>query len=198
MTWENPDTSTSYLLSLQLRRIIFSNRRHYSHVAGYNALIALDRDLIGLDCDEVYPNLYIADKRTAQDIDYLLLLGVTHILNVAQQDIQTAIRYRSHNINYMGIPMQDDIGFQISLYFYITAGYIDRAIKDGGKVLVNCFRGVSRSGAIALSYLMIKHGIGASLALRIILQKRHISPNDGFLNQLSVLDNVLFPSTLLI
>lgn len=51
--------------------------------------------------------------------------------------------------------------------------------------------GMSRSSTIAIAYLMIKTGMPAGMALRMCRQNRDIRPNDGFLQQLSDLDNRL-------
>ncbi|XP_026462920.1 dual specificity phosphatase DUPD1-like [Ctenocephalides felis] len=40
--------------------------------------------ITGVDCDEVYPRLYIGDAESARCKDYLKLLGITHVLNTAE------------------------------------------------------------------------------------------------------------------
>lgn len=51
--------------------------------------------------------------------------------------------------------------------------------------------GMSRSGAIVLSYLMIKRGMSVMDAVKLVRDKREIFPNDGFLKQLCELDQQL-------
>ena len=57
-------------------------------------------------------------------------------------------------------------------------------MKSGGKVLVNCWQGASRSATIVLAYLVRCEGIHLPEALRLLRAKRDVRPNDGFLVQL--------------
>ena len=38
----------------------------------------------GVDCDEVYPNIYIGDEASARNIGFLQKMGITHVLNTAE------------------------------------------------------------------------------------------------------------------
>ena len=76
-------------------------------------------------------------------------------------------------------------------------------------MLVNCQKGVSRSSAAVLAYLMLRHNMtavaalvqvtGSPLCCRVatlapvlqVRQHRDVRPNDGFLRQLAELDNKL-------
>lgn len=60
-----------------------------------------------------------------------------------------------------------------------------------GKVLVHCARGISRSAAFALAYLMIKERLTLVEAVEAVRRHRNILPNIGFLNQLRQLDRSL-------
>ena len=40
-----------------------------------------------MDCDEVFPGIIIGSGRTAKDLKYLDKLGVTHVLNAAENDV---------------------------------------------------------------------------------------------------------------
>ena len=58
-----------------------------------------------------------------------------------------------------------------------------------GKVMVHCYMGMSRSGIFPLAYLVLKCGMSACDAMACIRRRRNIHPNDGFIEQLAVLDN---------
>jgi len=60
-----------------------------------------------------------------------------------------------------------------------------------GKVLVHCEKGYSRSPTVVLIYLALKVHMRIPMALKMCCSQRNICPNDGFLNQLSMLDNCM-------
>lgn len=87
--------------------------------------------------------------------------------------------------------MEDQPSTDISRYFYIASKFIENGINSGGKVLVHCMVGMSRSATCVLAYLMIAKRMTAAEAVRTVRMHRDIRPNDGFLNQLAELDNKL-------
>ena len=56
----------------------------------------------------------------------------------------------------------DTPSFDIALKFIECCDYIDGALKQkpSGKVLIHCFKGQSRACTIAMSYLMLRRGLG--------------------------------------
>lgn len=49
--------------------------------------------------------------------------------------------------------------------------------------------GISRSATITIAYLMIKKGLRAKEAVEKVKKARDVRPNNGFLEQLTQLDN---------
>ncbi|KAJ1144451.1 hypothetical protein NDU88_010750 [Pleurodeles waltl] len=68
---------------------------------------------------------------------------------------------------------------------------MERASMLEGKVLVHCFKGKSRSATLVLAYLMIYQNMTLLDALVTVSAKRHIGPNEGFLQDLRHLDKKL-------
>lgn len=66
-----------------------------------------------------------------------------------------------------------------------------RSLSHVGKVLVHCARGISRSAALVLAYLMLREGLTLVEAVEAVRSHRNILPNAGFLKQLSQLDSAL-------
>ncbi|XP_076161562.1 dual specificity phosphatase 29 isoform X3 [Ptiloglossa arizonensis] len=126
-----------------------------------------------IDCDEVYPGIYIGDVATAKNKLYLNKLGITHLLNCAAGQ-------------GFGFANTD-----ISKYFYTAAEFIDEAVSTGGKAFVHCMVGMSRSATCVLAYLMIKKEMLAVDAIQTVRKNRCIQPNMGFIRQLAQLDNQL-------
>lgn len=93
--------------------------------------------------------------------------------------------------SYMGFALSDTPTTDISRYFYIAAKFIENGVNSGGRVLVHCLVGVSRSATLAIAYLMISRKMTAQEAIRAVRMNRDIHPNDGFLSQMADLDNEL-------
>ncbi|CAG2223779.1 DUSP3 [Mytilus edulis] len=143
--------------------------------------------------DEVYPNLYL--ERTLSRVG-LRNLGITHLLNVAQGNSKyhvngNDVMYHKVNIEYLGLEATDQMNFDLSIYFEEGANFIEKGLKSGGKVMVNCKQGVSRSATLVLAYLMIKCHMTAQEAVRTVRAKREIDPNEGFLQQICDLNETL-------
>ena len=73
--------------------------------------------------------------------------------------------YKPFNIKYKGLKLLDVSQANISIHFTEISDFIDEGLSSGGKVLVNCQKGVSRSSAAVLAYLMLRHNMTAVDAL---------------------------------
>ena len=66
-----------------------------------------------------------------------------------------------------------------------TKDFIDSCFASGGKVLVHCNDGMSRSASLVIAYLMQKYGLDFKAALTHVQSRRFcVQPNDGFEQQL--------------
>ncbi|XP_068232661.1 dual specificity phosphatase 29-like [Palaemon carinicauda] len=151
---------------------------------------------LGVCMDECYSNLYIGDIGAAKDKAYLQKVGITHVLNTAQGNKFATVDtdeeyYKDAGIKYLGMRLLDVPTANISQFFTAGANFIEDALSSGGKVLVHCFMGISRSATIACAFLMLKRDMCALEALTTLRKNRAIFPNEGFLRQLSELDNDL-------
>ncbi|XP_012160168.1 dual specificity phosphatase DUPD1 isoform X3 [Ceratitis capitata] len=184
-------TSSDQTTGRQLQRVL-----HYS-VAPCRSFPGLRRTECSfheVDCDEVYPGIFIGDVASAKNKSFLRMMGITHVLNAAEGcrygQVDTGHSYYRDmpSIRYMGFPMVDAPTTDISRYFYVAAKFIDSAISSGGKILVHCLVGMSRSATCVLAYLMICRKMSAADAIRKVRMRREIRPNEGFLQQLADLD----------
>ncbi|XP_036000410.1 dual specificity protein phosphatase 26-like [Fundulus heteroclitus] len=169
------DLSSPGLAVFELERLLFTGKAIISHA------------------DEVWPRLYVGDQQSAENLADLSKHCFTHILNAAQSrgggqpDI-----YEGMNITYMGIEAHDSCSYDMSINFQAAADFIHRGLSRGGKVLVHCHVGVSRSATLVLAYLMLKHKLTLVEAICAVKDNRGVIPNRGFLRQLIKLDKQLF------
>lgn len=69
----------------------------------------------------------------------------------------------------------------ISIHFTEISDFIDEGLSSGGKVLVNCQKGVSRSSAAVLAYLMLRHNMTAVDALiEVNIEMQRVENSKGF------------------
>ncbi|NXG72187.1 DUS27 phosphatase, partial [Baryphthengus martii] len=144
--------------------------------------------------DEVWPNVFIAEKSVAVNKSRLKRLGITHVLNAAHgTGVYTGPGfYNGLNIQYLGIEVDDFPDMDISKHFRPAAEFLDEALLTyRGKILVSSEMGISRSAVLVAAYLMIYHHMTILEALMTLRKKRAIYPNDGFLKQLRDLNEQL-------
>ncbi len=96
------------------------------------------------------------------------------------------------NLKYFRVPI-DDISVQdIKGHFGAAHEFIHDAIKGGGRVLVHCFAGVSRSSTLVISYLMQHRNMSYLDAFDYVKRRRDvIQPNIGFIEQLKAFESEL-------
>jgi hypothetical protein len=89
-------------------------------------------------------------------------------------------------LTYLSIPIWDMEGVNITEHFEKVLGFIDDARATGGRVLVHCRAGISRSATFVLAY-MLHSGYAPTLrdALRMVMDHRpYVLPNPSFREQL--------------
>ena len=99
-------------------------------------------------------------------------VDTSKVFNNEQRYVQTSVQplfcqeyYEPWGITYKGIQLVDVPQTNITIYFNEVVDFIDQALAAGGKVLVNCEMGMSRSSTCVLAYLMLRHNMTAVNAL---------------------------------
>lgn len=131
---------------------------------------------------EILPYLFLGSIGAAMNTEYLVEKGVTHILTVAV-DIRPAARDRFTTMN---IAIPDTPSARLADHFDKAVAFIQSAVDNGGKVLVHCFAGRSRSTSVVLAYLMEVTPDQSLLQLldTVCTTRPQANPNVGFLEQL--------------
>mmetsp|Transcript_89717 Transcript_89717/g.159448 ORF Transcript_89717/g.159448 Transcript_89717/m.159448 type:complete len:798 (+) Transcript_89717:111-2504(+) len=134
-------------------------------------------------CSEVLPGaLFISSYQVASDEAELRKRNITHIVNTAADICDSCFPDKFQYLTYY---LKDANSEEISLLFYRTLEWIHDAISKGGRVLVHCREGVSRSATMIIAYLMWRLNLSFEQAHERIRQVRPIcNPNTGFTCQL--------------
>lgn len=139
----------------------------------------------GLECmsEIINDQLAVGSIVSAADRDFLKTRGITHIVSVTQ--FGTAVQWFPDDFEYLVLDVQDTVLDELGSHLSKCVDFIDRAIAAGGKVLVHCNQGRSRSVTVAAAYLTVGLQCPVDEALALIKSKRPIAePNAGFLRQL--------------
>ncbi|KAG8052093.1 hypothetical protein GUJ93_ZPchr0001g32808 [Zizania palustris] len=140
----------------------------------------------------VINNLFIGGALAARSMYTLQHLGITHILCLCSNEIGQSDSQFPDLFEYKNFSISDDDDANISDLFEEASVFIDHVDHVGGKVLVHCFEGKSRSATIVLSYLMLRKGFTLVKAWNLLKKvHRRAQPNDGFAKALLALDRKL-------
>lgn len=141
-------------------------------------------------CSEIIPKkLYLSGHLVAANRTQLKTHGITHIINCAADVCTNNFEDEFTHLTYY---LKDTKHEDISAVFYRTIDYIDAAIQAGGRVLVHCREGVSRSSTLVAAYLMYQFRVDTASACNKVREVRAIcNPNAGFYCQLIVLQKQL-------
>ncbi|EPS42189.1 hypothetical protein H072_3863 [Dactylellina haptotyla CBS 200.50] len=143
--------------------------------------------------NEIAPGLYLGDIFAARNASYLRENGVTSILSIARGSLAllngTFADETSSGQPFRHLQIELDDLPQERLLEYLEEGvqFIDGTLGDqdkGGKILVHCMQGISRSCSFVVAYLIWKDGITLGEALAQVQEKRKARPNAGFYRQL--------------
>lgn len=143
----------------------------------------------GEQMSQIQPWLYLGSLADALDPELLIGRGVTHVLNTAKECESAGTPETSPGTplsgaecsTYLKLELLDHSDEPIAAVFARAFEFIDRAKCAGGKVLVHCRRGISRSATLTIAYLMQSEGMPLNAAYDFVLRRRPIiNPNLGF------------------
>ena len=112
-------------------------------------------------------------------------LGIKKVLTVMSA---FGNHYSPHEFIHKSIDVDDDFRTNIICHFKECILFIEG--KD--KIFVHCAAGMSRSPTIVIAYIMWKRKLRLNEAIKFVKEKRSIiSPNDNFMNQLKIFEELL-------
>ena len=138
--------------------------------------------------NEIVPGLDLGDFASACNKDILKKQNFTHIVTA----ILGVDEMYPDDFRYLTLPLRDVRSETIFTTFTDSSEFISNALESGGKVLVHCVCGVSRSATLVAAYLIKEYGMNCNQAIDYIHSKRNIvNPNSGFKRQLQRYDAII-------
>ncbi|TPP51877.1 Dual specificity phosphatase, catalytic domain family protein [Leishmania donovani] len=144
---------------------------------------------------QVYPMsditslLAVGSWKDASNPELLKAHNIRYVLNVAKELIPTEeakMIAQNNDIVSEWIPMSDSHTQDVSEHLIKAFRFIERARSEHSRVLVHCRRGISRSAAIIVAYLMASEHRSYEDALKFVTERRScVSLNLAFQERLS-------------
>ncbi|RZB41339.1 DSPc domain containing protein [Asbolus verrucosus] len=139
---------------------------------------------------ELTENLILSSASSVNS-NVLDALNIACVVNVAPELPDTPLH--RNDVIYHKIAILDSGNSRIYPCFDEAADLIQKVANSGGKTLVYCVAGVSRSASICLAYLMKHQGLTLLDAYNYVkLRRPKIKPNCGFFKQLIEYEKQIF------
>ncbi|KAM9463850.1 dual specificity protein phosphatase 2 isoform 1-T1 [Salvelinus alpinus] len=130
---------------------------------------------------ELLPFLFLGSAVHSSRRETLTAAGITAVLNVSS----SSPNLYEEDLKYMRLTVEDSLAADIAALFPEAIAFIDSVKESGGRVLVHCQAGISRSATICLAYLIHARRVRLDEAFDFVKQRRQvISPNLAFMGQL--------------
>jgi len=133
--------------------------------------------------------LAVGCEQTAHNMPLLKRAGITHVLNLTDKECHPEVK---STMVWKKITLRDTLSENLLAHLKCALEFIENARAQGGRILVHCFAGISRSVAVAIGYLMWTQRSTLKEAMAIVQSHRKCaSPNLNFLGQLLALGTSL-------
>ncbi|XP_053507889.1 dual specificity phosphatase 28 [Ictalurus furcatus] len=129
---------------------------------------------------KVTDSLFISNARSACTDELLQKEAVTLCINVSKQQPCPSAR-----VSTLRVPAYDDPNEDLRAHFDRCADVILSEAARGGRTVVYCKNGRSRSATICIAYLMKHQSLSLTEAYELVKSARSVvEPNPGFWAQL--------------
>ncbi|KAJ8773534.1 hypothetical protein K2173_005780 [Erythroxylum novogranatense] len=134
------------------------------------------------ECSRIADHVYLGSDAVAKNREVLRQNGITHVLNCVGF---VCPEYFKNDLVYKTLWLQDSPSEDITSILYDVFDYFEDVRDQGGRVLVHCCQGVSRSTSLVIAYLMWREGQSFEDAFQSVKAARGVTnPNMGFACQL--------------
>ena len=144
----------------------------------------MDSNEPDLDCSEILPqSLFLGGYEVANDASLLSKLGISHVVQLGNaSEIADLYRVDSDKFVIHRILVEDSVRDHMTpALLDFALNFIAESLCSGGRVLVHCRAGVSRSSSVVIAFLVRERGMGVKEARIFVKQRRPcICPNSTF------------------
>ncbi|KAA0718989.1 Dual specificity phosphatase 28 [Triplophysa tibetana] len=124
--------------------------------------------------------LLISNARSACNDELIQTEAITFCINVSKQQ-----PFPSSRVSTLRVPVYDDPNEDLYKYFDRCADAIASEAQRGGRTIVYCKNGRSRSATVCVAYLMKHQRLTLTDAFQVVKSARSVvEPNPGFWTQL--------------
>lgn len=117
---------------------------------------------------EITEQIYVGSYGDASSEEFLSDRGITRVITCADEFPSSILR-----TGYK-IQIVDDVAdAKTKKYFLEAASVLDRWVREGNKIMVHCFAGMSRSTSVVITYFMVYKGWSFDLAHSHLRQRRY-------------------------
>ncbi|KAL7267385.1 hypothetical protein RUND412_010030 [Rhizina undulata] len=126
--------------------------------------------------DEIVPNLFLTEQN-------IISRNITHVVSIFEGRVN--LPSTNPPLKQLHIRLNDYSSEDILGELSRTTDFIREALDGGGRVVVHCLMGISRSPTVVAAYLIATKGLSAGEAVQQVKNRRgRVCPNMGFLLQL--------------
>lgn len=147
-----------------------------------------------VDANQILPGLWLGSICSVRHYRNLIDAGITHVISVmSHQEIVDRSMEIPETISWTIISIEDDGVDHLYDHFKSAVSTIESVVKNGGRVLVHCMGGISRSPTVVTAYIMWRLGLRLTAALAYVRERRPcIEPNWTFYGDLERFETALY------
>lgn len=123
--------------------------------------------------------IFLGCQDCASNRDGISELGITAVL-VCGNGLTMTFK-GEQQLRYHLLPIDDSLDQNLIAYLPSAMAFIDEVLGQGGRVLVHCAAGISRSAAVCIAWVMKHHRWDYRTAHSFVKScRRKVHPNDNF------------------
>ncbi|MEO0325323.1 MAG: dual specificity protein phosphatase [Myxococcota bacterium] len=133
----------------------------------------------------ITPELAVGARPLPEERGALRAEGTTHVCSCLEGHVFPKVGFLGRDFETLQLPLRDAMDEDVARFFPDFFAFAREAAQGGGRLLVHCEAGVSRSATLAIAQLMETGRLSFFTAFERVRAKRPgVLPNLGFASQL--------------